>query len=110
MNKYGIVCSATHYLRRLQQGRNRKCTHRLSFLGIDNVLVLRGDSIKSEGSFVPEADGNAYALDLLEQVVSMNHGKYLDEDLQDVAPTTFCIGVAGYSGKNILKHPTCAVT
>src|ERR1700760_1771029 len=36
----------------------------LNFLGIDNVLALRGDAIKSEGTFIPESDGNQYATDL----------------------------------------------
>lgn len=72
----------------------------LSFLGIDNVLVLRGDSIKSEGAFKPEPGGNAYASDLLQQVVAMNKGNFLEEDLQDVEPTRFCIGIAGYPEKH----------
>jgi methylenetetrahydrofolate reductase (NADPH) len=72
----------------------------LSFLGIDNVLVLRGDSIKSEGSFVPEPEGNAYATDLINQVVEMNKGHFLDHELQDAEPTSFCIGVAGYPEKH----------
>jgi methylenetetrahydrofolate reductase (NADPH) len=72
----------------------------LSFLGIDNVLLLRGDSIKSEGSFKPEPNGNAYALDLVEQVTNMNKGIYLDDELEDVSSTNFCIGVAGYPEKH----------
>lgn len=72
----------------------------LHFLGIDNVLVLQGDGIKNEGRFVPEPDGHKFASDLLQQVVNMNNGKYLDEDLQAVAPTGFCIGVAGYPEKH----------
>ena len=72
----------------------------LHFLGIDNVLVLQGDGIKNEGRFVPEPDGHKYASDLLQQVVSMNQGQYLDEDLQNTAPTNFCIGVAGYPEKH----------
>lgn len=72
----------------------------LHFLGIDNVLVLQGDGIKNEGRFVPEPDGHRYASELLQQVVSMNHGKYLDEDLLNAAPTDFCIGVAGYPEKH----------
>ena len=72
----------------------------LHFLGIDNVLALRGDAIKSEGSFVPEPDGNIYANDLVKQLVQMNHGKYIEDDLVDVSPTGFCIGVAGYPEKH----------
>jgi methylenetetrahydrofolate reductase (NADPH) len=68
----------------------------LDFLGIDNVLVLRGDPIKSETYFSAEQDGHKYASELLGQVNEMNNGIYLDEDLKNSAPTDFCIGVAGY--------------
>ncbi len=73
----------------------------LNFLGIDNVLVLQGDSIKTERDFVPEPGGHAYASDLVEQVVNMNNGRFLDEDLKDAERTDFCIGVAGYPEKHI---------
>lgn len=72
----------------------------LHFLGIDNVLVLQGDAIKTESRFVPEPDGHHYASDLLKQVVAMNHGQYLDDTLQSATPTNFCIGVAGYPEKH----------
>lgn len=72
----------------------------LNFLGIDNVLVLRGDAIKTEARFVPDPDGNEYAIDLLNQVKQMNNGEYLDEELQNANPTNFCIGVAGYPEKH----------
>lgn len=72
----------------------------LHFLGIDNVLALRGDSIKSEPSFVPEPNGHHYAVDLVKQIVGMNKGNYLENELEEVAPTNFCIGVAGYPEKH----------
>ncbi len=73
----------------------------LHFLGIDNVLVLRGDAVKNERSFIPEPGGHPYAVDLVRQVVKMNSGKYLHEDdVMDVAPTDLCIGVAGYPEKH----------
>jgi methylenetetrahydrofolate reductase (NADPH) len=72
----------------------------LNFLGIDNILVLRGDPIKTEATFVPEKDGHHYASELLEQVVNLNKGIYLDEDIQNPFPTDFCIGVAGYPEKH----------
>lgn len=72
----------------------------LHFLGIDNVLALRGDSIKSEPEFVPEPNGHAFAIDLVKQVKNMNKGRYVENDLEDVAPTNFCIGVAGYPEKH----------
>ncbi len=72
----------------------------LNYLGINNVLLLRGDPIKTEPHFAPEQGGNNYAIDLVKQVVSMNHGKFLDEDLKDSEPSDFCIGVAGYPEKH----------
>lgn len=72
----------------------------LNFLGIDNVLVLQGDAIKTEAKFIPEPDGFCYASELLEHVVNMNKGVYLDEELHEPSPTNFCIGVAGYPEKH----------
>jgi len=70
----------------------------LNFLGFDNVLVLRGDAIKSDSAFSPHPGGHAHASDLLKQVTNMNHGIHLDS--MDNIPTDFCIGVAGYPEKH----------
>jgi methylenetetrahydrofolate reductase (NADPH) len=72
----------------------------LRYLGIDNVLVLRGDAAKNETNFEPEPDGHKYASDLLRQVVNLNSGIYLEEDLKGTQKTEFCIGVAGYPEKH----------
>lgn len=73
----------------------------LNFLGIDNVLVLRGDAAKSDGTFIPEPDGNAHALDLLKQVADLNKGVYLNsEGIVNGFSTDFCMGVAGYPEKH----------
>jgi methylenetetrahydrofolate reductase (NADPH) len=72
----------------------------LNFLGIDNVLVLRGDAPKNESFFEPEPGGHKYAIDLLQQVLNMNNGIYLEEDLKNAVKTNFCIGVAGYPEKH----------
>src|SRR5215210_5679588 len=72
----------------------------LNFLGIDNVLVLRGDAPKNESFFEPEPGGNKTALELLQQVINMNNGIYLEEDLKNAVKTNFCIGVAGYPEKH----------
>lgn len=72
----------------------------LSYLGIDNVLVLRGDAAKNETSFEAEPDGHKYAIDLLKQVVNLNHGIYLEEELKGTDGTKFCAGVAGYPEKH----------
>lgn len=72
----------------------------LAFLGIHNVLALRGDAQKFEGKFIPEPDGHAYAVDLVKQMAAMNEGHYLDENIVNGEPTDFCIGVAGYPEKH----------
>lgn len=72
----------------------------LNYLGVDNVLVLRGDAPKNETFFEPEPNGHRYADQLLQQVVHMNNGIYLEEDLQSGVKTKFCIGVAGYPEKH----------
>ena len=72
----------------------------LQFLGIDNVLVLRGDSIKTESQFIPEPGGHNYAIDLVKQIKDMNSGFYLDEEMKDASPTNFCMGIAGYPEKH----------
>ncbi len=72
----------------------------LNFLGIDNVLVIRGDAAKNEASFEPEPGGNLYAIDLMKQVVNLNHGIYIDEDIRNGGKTKFCIGVSGYPEKH----------
>ena len=72
----------------------------LHFLGIDNLLLLRGDPPASQKYFKAEPDGNAYAVDLVQQVKNMNNGVYLDEKLANSHPSNFCIGVAGYPEKH----------
>lgn len=72
----------------------------LDFLGIDNVLALRGDAAKNESAFEPEPGGNNYALELIRQVNNMNNGLYIDEDIKNGGKTKFCIGVAGYPEKH----------
>ena len=72
----------------------------LHYLGIDNVLVLRGDAAKNESTFDPEPDGHKFASDLLKQVMNLNAGIYLEEDLKNVHNTQFCVGVAGYPEKH----------
>ncbi|MCB0456573.1 MAG: methylenetetrahydrofolate reductase [NAD(P)H] [Flavobacteriaceae bacterium] len=73
----------------------------LGFLGIDNVMALRGDAVKSETYFAPQKDGHQYASQLVSQISDLNNGKYLEEELQNTTPTNFCIGVAGYPEKHL---------
>ncbi len=72
----------------------------LNFLGIDNVLVLRGDAAKNEANFEPEPNGHAYAVDLLKQVVNLKNGIYQEEDIKNGGRPDFCIGTAGYPEKH----------
>jgi methylenetetrahydrofolate reductase (NADPH) len=72
----------------------------LNFLGIDNVLALRGDPPKNEKYFAPHPQGNRYAIDLVQQIENLNNGKYVEDDIMDGVNTDFCIGVAGYPEKH----------
>lgn len=99
MNKYDV--DAVPHL--ICGGFNKEETENalidLQFLGIDNVLALRGDSIKTEPTFKPVPGGHAYAVDLVKQIEDMNKGNYLIDDIK-LDPTDFCIGVAGYPEKH----------
>jgi methylenetetrahydrofolate reductase (NADPH) len=72
----------------------------LNFLGINNVLALRGDGLKTQGTFTPERDGHSHAKQLVDQIVNLKHGKYLDPEIKNTAELDFCIGVAGYPEKH----------
>ena len=72
----------------------------LDFLGINNVVALRGDAIKSETYFNPDKEGHSYASELVNQISDLNKGIYL-EDLEISSKTDFCIGVAGYPEKHM---------
>lgn len=72
----------------------------LSFLGIDNVLALRGDAPKNEKYFQPDPNGHHYAIDLVKQINNLNNGVYVEETIEDGGKTDFCIGVAGYPEKH----------
>ena len=71
----------------------------LQFLGIDNVLALRGDSIKTESTFKQHKDGHRFAVELVGQIGEMNKGNYMMDDIK-LEPTDFCIGTAGYPEKH----------
>jgi methylenetetrahydrofolate reductase (NADPH) len=72
----------------------------MNFLGIDDVLALRGDPQRGSRTFIPEKNGHSHTSDLVKQIVNMNNGKYLEESLEEMTPTSFCIGVAGYPEKH----------
>ena len=72
----------------------------LNFLGVNNVLVVRGDPQPGMKSFVPEADGNKYAIETVIQIANLNKGIYLDSNIRNSRSTNFCVGVAGYPEKH----------
>lgn len=71
------------------------------YLGIDNLVALRGDPMKGEKYFVATKGGNNYAIDLVRQIKDMNNGKFLHGELEIKNKPDFCIGVAGYPEKHI---------
>lgn len=71
------------------------------YLGIDNVMALRGDAMKGEKYFEPSKGGHTYATDLVKQIKDLNKGKYLHEVIETSNSSDFCIGVAGYPEKHI---------
>ena len=73
----------------------------LDFLGIDNVMALRGDAVKTETYFKAEKEGHHYASELVTQISDLNKGTYLDEDLLNSSCTNFCVGVAAYPEKHM---------
>ena len=72
----------------------------MNFLGIDDVLALRGDPQRGVRTFIPEKDGHTHTYELVKQIININNGKYLEETLIDTTPTNFCVGVAGYPEKH----------
>ena len=72
----------------------------MNFLGLDNVLALRGDNVRGEHAFRPHPGGHRHACDLVSQIAGMNRGDYLSGEVEHPAPTDFCIGVAGYPEKH----------
>ena len=77
------------------------------YLGIDNVMALRGDAMKDEAIFKPKIEGNEYASDLVKQINDLNQGKYLHEIIETTYKANFCIGVAGYPEKH-MEAPSLA--
>jgi methylenetetrahydrofolate reductase (NADH) len=71
-----------------------------NFLGMNNLLLLRGDPQKGQAVFIPEKGGHLHTLGLVEQIMNMNKGIYLDPDLKNPNPTNFSVGVAGYPEKH----------
>ncbi|WP_299434515.1 methylenetetrahydrofolate reductase [NAD(P)H] [uncultured Maribacter sp.] len=71
------------------------------YLGIDNVMALRGDAMREEQYFTPTKGGHPYAASLVSQIQNLNTGKYLHDDTPMENNANFCIGVAGYPEKHL---------
>ncbi len=99
-NKYQI--DAVPHI--LCQGFTREETEdfliELRYLGIDNVLAVRGDDSGFKKPLQYGRSANRYACDLVAQIAAMNQGRYIEDDLLNAEPTSFCIGVGGYPEKH----------
>lgn len=101
MHKYGIEVVPHLICGGFSREETENALIDLHFLGIQNLLVLRGDPDKNQRLFIPETDGHEHAIGLLKQVIDMNNGIYLDVENNNNARTHFVVGVAGYPE----KHP-----
>ena len=72
----------------------------MDFLGLHNVLALRGDKSHDEEHFTPHPDGHARAVDLIRQIMAMNRGEFVDGQVEICHHSTFSAGVAGYPEKH----------
>ncbi len=97
MNRYGIDAVPHLICGGFSKAETENALIDLNFLGINNVLALRGDAAANEKTFVPDPNGHRFADELVKQVANLNQGKYLEEE---GVKTDFCIGVAGYPEKH----------
>ena len=100
MNKYNVDTVPHIICGGFSVGETEDALINLDYLGIDNVLLLRGDAAKNEANFEPEPGGHNYTIDLIKQVQDLNAGLYQEEDLKNTASTKFCVGVSGYPEKH----------
>lgn len=99
-NKYNIDAVPHILCRNFTREETEDFLIELSYLGIENVLAIRGDDNGFNKPIPKGRSANEKAIDLVTQITSMNHGKYLEENLLDAKPTTFCVGVSGYPEKH----------
>lgn len=71
------------------------------YLGINNVMALRGDAMKGQNHFQPTVGGHPFAKDLVQHINDLGQGKYLSGEIAHNGKNRFCIGVAGYPEKHI---------
>ncbi|MDN3595204.1 methylenetetrahydrofolate reductase [NAD(P)H] [Zunongwangia endophytica] len=71
------------------------------YLGIENIMALRGDAMKHQRYFEPTSGGHCYANELVGQIKNLSRGKYLNEVIDSENHADFCVGVAGYPEKHL---------
>ena len=99
-NKYNVDAVPHVLCRGFTREETEDFLIELRYLGIDNVLAVRGDDSGYEKPLHSGRSANRYASELVEQVAAMNCGRYVEEDLLDAEPSDFCIGVGGYPEKH----------
>ena len=99
-NKYNIDAVPHILVKGFTREETEDFMIELNYLGIDNVLAIRGDDSGYEKPIPLGRSANRSAVDLVEQIVKMNKGIYLEDSLLDARPTKFCIGVGGYPEKH----------
>jgi methylenetetrahydrofolate reductase (NADPH) len=100
MNRYGIDAVPHLICGGFSKEETENALIDLHYLGVNNVLALRGDAAGNEKFFVPHPKGHHYASELVQQIVQLNKGRYIEDDIIDGVKTDFCIGVAGYPEKH----------
>jgi methylenetetrahydrofolate reductase (NADPH) len=100
MNRYGIDAVPHLICGGFSKEETENALIDLHYLGVNNVLALRGDAAGNEKFFVPHPKGHHYAGELVNQIVQLNQGRYIEDDIIDGVKTDFCIGVAGYPEKH----------
>jgi len=100
MNKYKVEAIPHLICGGFSQEETENALIDLHFLGVKNVLALRGDAAANEKFFTAHPNGHRFAEDLVKQIIGLNNGQYLEDDIMDGVKTDFCIGVAGYPEKH----------
>ncbi len=99
-NKYNIDAVPHILVRGFTREETEDFMIELNYLGIDNVLAIRGDDSGYEKPVPLGKSVNSSAIELVKQIVDMNNGKYLEDSLLDAKATNFCVGVGGYAEKH----------